>query len=220
VLPLIQNGRHSNHLGFGFRRLFDKLLSRLVRFFCGLLGVSAGRLLSMTSAAAHSGWPLRQPSWTERLGQLVQFFCGLLGVTGGRFLLMISTATHSRWLLSHLRFGFRQLSDECLSRLVDFLVAYSGEWRKAPFDDQCRRRSFKMATMAAILDLVSVCYLTNGSRNKTGFSNRWNNAYNICCYALIALWNIELIFQILIKKLMITSHKCFPLLLFSLFLTL
>jgi hypothetical protein len=35
-----------------------------------------------------------------------------------------------------------------------------GDWRKVPFDDQ-HRRSFKMATTAAILDLVSVDYLTN-----------------------------------------------------------
>jgi Fe-S cluster assembly iron-binding protein IscA len=42
----------------------------------------------------------------------------------------------------------------------NFFVAYSGEWRKVPFDDQCRH-SFKMVTMAAVLDLVSVYYLTN-----------------------------------------------------------
>jgi hypothetical protein len=35
-----------------------------------------------------------------------------------------------------------------------------GDWRKVPFDDP-RRRSSNMAAMAAILDLVSVDYLTN-----------------------------------------------------------
>jgi hypothetical protein len=34
------------------------------------------------------------------------------------------------------------------------------DWRKVPVDLQCRR-SFKMAATAAILDLVSVDYLTN-----------------------------------------------------------
>jgi hypothetical protein len=35
-----------------------------------------------------------------------------------------------------------------------------GDWRKVPFDDQ-RRGSSNMAAMAAILDLVSIDYLTN-----------------------------------------------------------
>jgi hypothetical protein len=45
-------------------------------------GVTGGRFLSMTSAAAHPTWPLWQPSWIwdERLRRLVQFFCGSLGV--------------------------------------------------------------------------------------------------------------------------------------------
>jgi hypothetical protein len=44
--------------------------------------------------------------------------------------------------------------------LSDFFWLFGDGWRKVPFDDQ-RRRSFKIATMAAILDLVSVDYLTN-----------------------------------------------------------
>jgi hypothetical protein len=52
-----------------------------------------------------------------------------------------------------LDLGFRQLSDKHLGLLVRFFVG--GEWRKVPFVDQ-RHRSFKMAGMATILDLVSV----------------------------------------------------------------
>jgi hypothetical protein len=33
------------------------------QFFCGLLGVTGGRFLSMTSTIAHSRWPPWQPSW-------------------------------------------------------------------------------------------------------------------------------------------------------------
>jgi hypothetical protein len=50
-------------LGFGFPRLSDKHLSRLVQFFCGLLVVTGGRFLLMTSAVAYSRWPPWQPSW-------------------------------------------------------------------------------------------------------------------------------------------------------------
>jgi hypothetical protein len=55
--PLIQDGCYSRHLGFGFHRLEDKHLGRLIRFFCGLLGVTSGRFLSMISYAAHPRWP-------------------------------------------------------------------------------------------------------------------------------------------------------------------
>jgi hypothetical protein len=48
--PLIQDGRYGTHLGFGFRRLPDKRLGRLVRFFGGLLGLTGARFLSMTIA--------------------------------------------------------------------------------------------------------------------------------------------------------------------------
>jgi hypothetical protein len=43
-----------------------------------------------------------------------------------------------------------------------------GDWWKVPFDDH-RRRSFKMATMSTILDLVSVHYLMNASVNWSDF---------------------------------------------------
>jgi hypothetical protein len=55
--PLIQDGHYSLHLGFDFRRLEDKRLGRWIRFFCGLLGVTRGRFLSMISSAAHPRWP-------------------------------------------------------------------------------------------------------------------------------------------------------------------
>jgi hypothetical protein len=42
---------------------------------------------------------------------------------------------------SHLAFGFRRLSDVSVN-WSNFLVAYWGEWRKIPFDDQ-RHHSFK-----------------------------------------------------------------------------
>jgi hypothetical protein len=46
------------------------------------------------------------------------------------------------------------------SILPIFLWHIRGDWSKIPVDDQLRRSS-KMATMAAILDLVSVDFLTN-----------------------------------------------------------
>jgi hypothetical protein len=58
--PLIQDGHYGRHLGFRFCRLEHKRLGRLIRFFCGLLGVIRGRFLSMISSAAHPRWP---PSW-------------------------------------------------------------------------------------------------------------------------------------------------------------
>jgi hypothetical protein len=39
VPPLIQHGRYGSHLGFGFRRLSDERLRRLVRFFSWVIGV-------------------------------------------------------------------------------------------------------------------------------------------------------------------------------------
>jgi hypothetical protein len=45
-----------SHIWFRFFRLSDECLGRLLRFFCGLLGVTGGRFLSMTSTAAHSRW--------------------------------------------------------------------------------------------------------------------------------------------------------------------
>jgi hypothetical protein len=61
--PLIQDARYGHHLWFGFRRLRDKCLGRLIQFLCGSLGVTRVRFLSMISSAAHPRWPLRLPSW-------------------------------------------------------------------------------------------------------------------------------------------------------------
>jgi hypothetical protein len=75
---------------------------------------------------------------------------------------LIQDGLHS----SHLGFGFHQLSDKRLGRLLRFFLwLIGGEWRKIPFDDQCRR-SFKMA---AILDLVPINYLTNAWVNWSDF---------------------------------------------------
>jgi hypothetical protein len=41
-----------------------------------------------------------------------------------------------------------------------FWWLFGGDWRKVPLDDQCRS-SLKMATMAAIFDLVSIDSLTD-----------------------------------------------------------
>jgi hypothetical protein len=92
---------------FDFRELYDKRLGRLIRFFCGSLGVTRGRFVSMISSTAHPRWSCYGHHFgfgfrrleDKRLGWLIQFFCGLLGVTGGRFLSMTSTATHPTWPL-------------------------------------------------------------------------------------------------------------------------
>jgi hypothetical protein len=56
--PLIQDGRYGSHLGFRLIINYLTRLSRLVRFVCGLLGITGGRFLSMISTAAHSRWAL------------------------------------------------------------------------------------------------------------------------------------------------------------------
>jgi hypothetical protein len=62
---------------------------------------------------------------------------------------MISSAAHPRRPPSWISLRFS-----------DCLCLIGGDWRKVSFDDQ-RRRSFKMAATAAILDFVSVDYLAN-----------------------------------------------------------
>jgi hypothetical protein len=99
--PLIQDGRYGCHLGFRFRRLEDK------RLFCGLLGVTGGRFLSMISSVAHPRLPLHDRHLRfgfrqlndERLGWFIRFFCGMLGLTTGMVLSMISSAAQPRWPL-------------------------------------------------------------------------------------------------------------------------
>jgi hypothetical protein len=61
---------------------------------------------------------------------------------------------------SHLGIYFRRLSDKMPGSTGRIFLG--GDWRKVPVDNQCRHL-FKMASTAAILDLVSVDYLTNAS---------------------------------------------------------
>jgi hypothetical protein len=76
----------------------------LSRFYCGLLGLSRGRFLSIISSATHTRWPPSRiwfPShtWQTPVGWFIRFFCGLLWVTRGRFLSLISSTAHPRWPL-------------------------------------------------------------------------------------------------------------------------
>jgi hypothetical protein len=102
---LIQDGRQAAILDFVSVDYLTNAWVDCSDFFVAYWGVTGGRFLSMTSAAAHSRWPPWQPSWfgfhrfsDERPSRLVRYFCGLLGVTGGRFLSMTSATAHSRWL--------------------------------------------------------------------------------------------------------------------------
>jgi hypothetical protein len=83
---------------------------------------------------------------------------------------------------SHLGFSFPRLSNnKQLGMLVPILLWLIGDdWRKVPFDDQCRRW-FKLATMAAILDLVSVDYLTNAWVDllSTSRMDTWHSRFKI-----------------------------------------
>jgi hypothetical protein len=106
--PLIQDGRYGCHLGFGFRRLQDKRLGRLIRFFCGQDLASIDFLTN---------------AWVD-------------------------------W--------------------SDFWWLIGGKWRKVVFDDHSSNMAAmaanmaamaaNMAATAAILDLVSIDYLTNARR--------------------------------------------------------
>jgi hypothetical protein len=127
--PLIQYGRYGCHLGFGFRRLETKRLCRLIRFLCGLLGVTTGRVLSMIGSVAHPRWPpslFSFPSiWAQVPGSIDLIFLWLFGVIIGQTPGSIDPI---------------------------FLWLIGGDYRKVPFNDQLRRSS----KMAAILELVSV----------------------------------------------------------------
>jgi hypothetical protein len=141
----------------------------------------------LTSATAHSRWPAWQPSWIwfpskvpfddqpccpvkmaacisciwfpsiiwQTPGSTSPIFWWLIGGDGRKVLFERMTSA-----VAHSRFGFGWLSDKRLGLLAQYFVAYGGDWRKVPVNDQ-RHLSFKMVTMAAILDLVSVDYLTN-----------------------------------------------------------
>jgi hypothetical protein len=98
----------------------------------------------------------------KRLGHLIRFFCGILRVNRGRFLSIISSAAHPRWPLRPPCWNWFRSIIWQIPRSTGpiFLWLIGSGWRKVYFDDQCRH-SFKMAAMAAILDFVSVNYLTN-----------------------------------------------------------
>jgi hypothetical protein len=72
--------------------------------------------------------------------------------------LLIQDGCHS----SQLGFVFVNYLTNASVYWSDFFVAYSGEWRKFPFNDQCSR-SFKMA---AILDLVSFGLFSDNGRSR------------------------------------------------------
>jgi hypothetical protein len=141
---------------------------RLIRFFCGLLGVTRGRFLSMISSAANPRWPLRPPSWIwfpSIRGQTPEstgpIFWWLIGGDWRKVPFddhppLIQDGRYRR----HLGFGFHWFWPTPVSTCAIFWCLTWGDWRKVPFDDQ-RRRSSNMAATAAILDLVSVDYLTN-----------------------------------------------------------
>jgi hypothetical protein len=50
-VPFDDQLSRSGHLGFGFRRLQDKHLGRLISFLCGSLGMTRGRFHSSKMAA-------------------------------------------------------------------------------------------------------------------------------------------------------------------------
>jgi hypothetical protein len=115
-------------------------------------------------------------------GSFDQIFLGLIGVIRGRFLSVTSSAAHPRWppsssirgqtpLIQKSRYGSHLAWISFLS-IISPTPGSTGpiclrliggdwhDWRKVPFDDQCCR-SFKKATTAPILDLVSIDYYLN-----------------------------------------------------------
>jgi hypothetical protein len=120
--PLNQDGRYGRHLGFGFRRLQDKRLGRFIQFFCGSVGVTRRRLLSMISSATHPRWPVRPP-----------FGFGLY---------CFSSKMAAIWFPS-----IRRQTPGSTSPIFWWLIG--GDWRTFPFDDHLRHSS-KMAAPPAI----------------------------------------------------------------------
>jgi hypothetical protein len=96
----------------------------------------------------------------KRLRRFILFFCGL-EVTRERFLSMISAAAHPRWPLRLPSWIW--FSDQSLGRLVWFfggsLGVTGGRFLLMT----------NMAAMAAILDLVSIDYLTNACVDRSDF---------------------------------------------------
>jgi hypothetical protein len=111
-----------------------KRLGRLIRFFCGLLGVTRGRFLSMISSAAHLRWPLRPPSWIwfpsirrQTPASIHPFFCGSLGwLEEGSFRWSAPPLIQDGRYGCQLGFGFRRLDDKRLRRFIRFFVAHWG----------------------------------------------------------------------------------------------
>jgi hypothetical protein len=106
--------------------------------------------------------PLKEITLRTKKKQFVRLFCGLLGLTTGSFLSMISSTTHPRWLLrppSWIWFlSIRRQTPGLIHPI--FLRLIGGDYRKVPFDDELHHSS-KMVATAAILDVVSVDFLTN-----------------------------------------------------------
>jgi hypothetical protein len=112
---MISSAAHPRWIRFP-SNIEDKRLGWLIRFFCGLLGVTRGRFLSMINSAAHPRWP-PQPVLTG------PNFGASLGEGSFRWPALIQ---HGRYG-SHLGFGFCQLSDGTpVSTGPDFFVAYWG----------------------------------------------------------------------------------------------
>jgi hypothetical protein len=103
-----------------------------------------------------------------------------MGVTGGRFLSMITSATHPRWPLCSPLWIWSPLIFWRMpwSTGLIFWWLIGGNWRKVPFDD-------RSSNMAAILDLVTVDYLTNACRRRSIFLvPRGSSIFNMFQFSL------------------------------------
>jgi hypothetical protein len=114
------------------------------------------------------------------------------------FLSMISSAAHPRWALRPPSLILFPLIFWPTVYWSDFLVAHWSDWRKVPFDDQ-RCRSSNMATMAAILELVSVNYLTNACVD-------WSD-FLVAHWGVINLHHIPLLPKPYLPYTQTTSHS-------------
>jgi hypothetical protein len=148
----------------------DKRLGRLISFLCGSLGVTRGRFLSTISSATHQRWP---PSWI--------WFPSIRGQKPGSIDTIFSAA-YWRWLeegsfrwsapplIQDGRYMAAILDLVSIDILTNAWVDWSdffggslGRITGGRFFSMTmqRRRSSNMSATAAILDLVSVDYLTN-----------------------------------------------------------
>jgi hypothetical protein len=138
-------------LDLGFRRLEDKRLGRLIRFFCGLVGVTRGRFLddqlrrsSKMATTVAIGFP--------------SFFWPTPGSTGPVFWGLIVADWRKVPFNDHLCYSskmattrlpswiwFLSIDDKCLGHSSDFSVAYWGwlvegsfRWSATPLIQHCR----------------------------------------------------------------------------------